>query len=86
MGKKRAAAAAMANAYLCIKNSPYVELIVLALYPRVVFPSPQSETRTEKLPKTGGSDLPLTLEPTFPRWPPISGSDCAILAFRAPVA
>jgi hypothetical protein len=32
MGKKSAAAAAMANAYLCIENSPYVELIVLALH------------------------------------------------------
>jgi formyltetrahydrofolate hydrolase len=45
MGKKRAAAAAMANAYLRIESSPYVELIVLARYFRVVFSSMQNKTR-----------------------------------------
>jgi hypothetical protein len=41
-GKKRAAAVAMAKAYLYIERSPYS---------RVVFPSPQSETRNGKYPK-----------------------------------
>jgi hypothetical protein len=48
MGKKKAVAAAMANAYLCIESSPY---------PWVVFPSPQSERRNGKItPKLEATD------------------------------
>jgi hypothetical protein len=45
-------------------------------------PSPQSETKTEKLPKTGGSDPTLPVEPTCARAPAFPGSDCAILTFE----